>query len=144
MFGREHDVVGRAVLAHDLDIVDGDLGACVLRPRDHRGEPAGKDRIVGIEHRHPAAARQVEAGIPGAARTAVGGKRHHFHDVLGIGARYFQRTIARLVVDDDHLDGDIALRDGAGDRPVKGRLGIVGGNDETDVRLHACPLALAR
>ena len=71
----------------DVEIVHDDLGLQFLAAADHAVDAIRIDRIVGIEHRDPAALRNVEPGIAGAARATILSQLDDAHDVRGEAAR---------------------------------------------------------
>jgi hypothetical protein len=97
---------------------------------------AGLDVVVDEEKDRPT--RRVHARVPGLGRAGVLLANRVEREAEALLFEPLERTVARPVVDDDHLE-NIAIRLPAerGQHPLEPREPIVGGNDDADCfRIH--------
>lgn len=130
----EHGASGLVFAPDDIEIVDHDLRPSLFGPRDQSRHAVRTERVVGIKHSHPAAARCVQPGIARRTWASIMGHGDQAHARIGVIADDVPSAVAGAIVDDDHLHADSALRKRAVDGALQRLLGIVGCDDETDIR----------
>lgn len=112
---------------------DGERGQRMARSRqrNQRGEPVGREPVVGIEDRDVATARQRQTPVDGGVRPAIA-LVDHLHARIGpVLIDDLAGAVGRAIVDDDQFELDL-LRKHAVDRFGHECLVVVRRHDHAD------------
>ncbi len=133
------DRAARAVDRDRVAVHDAGLGMTV-EDGDLTGDPVGERDVVVTEAGDELAASLLHDRVVGGRDAAVGLVAHHAQPIAGELLEQRRRAVGRAIVDDQHLEIGVRLREAALDRLTDERLAVPGGDGERDSRtrgLHA-------